>query len=161
VWPGQVVAWGDGGVWGGVVVPAWGHVARVGEVGVAVAAHRLRGRALGRSWQWRDLLLHSLHLCQHRVQVLDVVDGGGQDLHPADLLLSRSTRDRHPQLLEALVDLLHPVPLSRVSPDRLRRICRLHSCVTLLCLEGNLSLCHHCDCGRQRILLRINLALSE
>ena len=147
------------------MVPAGRHVTRVREVRVLVrvAAHRLRGRALGRSWKWRaasNLLLHPFHLRKHRVQVLDVVDGGGQDLHPADFLLSRCTGDGDPQLLEALVDLFHPVSFSRVPPDSLRRVLRLHRGVAFLSLEGNLSLCNHCNLseGRLGIVLKVNLA---
>ena len=149
------------------MVPAGRHVTRVREVRVLVwvAAHCLRGRTLGRGWQRRapsDLLLHPLNLRQHRVQVLDVVDGRRQNLHPADLLLSRCTGNGDPQLLEALIDLFHPIPFSCVPPDRLRRIPgRFHRGVTLLSLEGNLSLRHHCNFqgGRLRIVLKVDLAL--
>ena len=80
---------------------------RGGEGRVLVAHHLRRGCAtLGRSWKTGDGLLlddgadatpaHGLVLVDHRVEVLDVVHGRGQDLHSADLLLVGGGGDCRP-----------------------------------------------------------------
>ena len=76
-------------------------------LGVLVAHHRGGGRAaFGWSWKTGEWLLlddgshttptDGLVLVDHGVEVLDVVHGRGEDLHPTDLLLAGSSGDGRP-----------------------------------------------------------------
>ena len=62
---------------------------------------------------------HGLVFTDERVQVLYVVHGRGQDLHPRDLLLLGCGGNGCPQLLKPDIDLLHAVTFSSVSSHSL------------------------------------------
>ena len=66
------------------------------------------------------LLLQVVVGVDQGVQVLDVVDGLGQDAHLAQLAHGGRPGDLQSQALEALVDVLHPRPLPRVPLYRLQ-----------------------------------------
>ena len=70
------------------------------------------------------LLLVVVLLVQHLLHCLDVINRVLEGVHLRHLLGLGGRRDVAPQDLEAAVDLLHAVPLPRVSPGHLRRNCR-------------------------------------
>ena len=104
-----------------------GGVLRVVHVPALVRAPKLPHQGLGRGERAGRLDLDpalptdGLVFVEDCVELLDVLYGAAQDLDPTDLLLVCRHRDVGLELVEALVDLLDAVALTRIATHGLGR----------------------------------------